>query len=539
MNRFALSPLRIAWIVLVIVLLAGVPIFLRMPVWVDVTYHDISAWNILHGGTHYRDVFETNLPGMVWVHAGLRPLIGWGHESIRLADLVVFASIVLLITSLLRHREVTPQGQVWFAVAATLFYLFETEYVHCQRDGWMLLPALAATCFRLRRTESPRPIMSIAEGLLWGCAVWIKPHALVPAMFVWLASLRFQQRREAMNDTAALLVGGVVAGLAGVGWLVYSGTWPHLKDVLFNWNGEYYDWSREYILFKVRILTTYFTPFSLLHIVAIPLAVIGLFRSSASACLLGALYLGWVGQATILQKEMDYAHSPAMILAIAVLASWRLPVGPVLIVWCLTGTLIHATMGQSKWLAELQASRPISANMGIPKHPMADPKRLALWPQCWTDPSWPLKDQLKFHGESFCSPNWTDLHRVAQYLRSANVGDRDLICWNDTTHPLYVWLGVRPGYRFPHVGTALKFRSKYDVLRREVHDSPAHYVVSDLAAEWVDSPEELPDDVLKIFPWNQPIVCRSGRYCVHLISNRRGEIAVNRPQGQQNGHRPQ
>ena len=63
----------LAAVMLAGVLILAVPLFVRAPVWVDVTYHDISAWNIRHGGVHYRDIFETNLPGMVWVHLLLRP----------------------------------------------------------------------------------------------------------------------------------------------------------------------------------------------------------------------------------------------------------------------------------------------------------------------------------------------------------------------------------------------------------------------------------------------------------------------------------
>ena len=78
-----------ASIALAAVLAVGVPLFVRTPVWVDVTYHDVSAWNVLHGGVHYRDVFETNLPGMVWLHCLVRPVVGWSHEAIRMVDLVV------------------------------------------------------------------------------------------------------------------------------------------------------------------------------------------------------------------------------------------------------------------------------------------------------------------------------------------------------------------------------------------------------------------------------------------------------------------
>ena len=58
-----------------------------------------------------------------------------------------------------------------------------------------------------------RPILwSIVEGMLWGLAVWIKPHVLVPALVVWLVSLRFETRRAAIVDAIALLFGGAIVG---------------------------------------------------------------------------------------------------------------------------------------------------------------------------------------------------------------------------------------------------------------------------------------------------------------------------------------
>ena len=40
-------PLILALVALAVVLAIGLPLFLRTPVWVDVTYHDLSAWNVL------------------------------------------------------------------------------------------------------------------------------------------------------------------------------------------------------------------------------------------------------------------------------------------------------------------------------------------------------------------------------------------------------------------------------------------------------------------------------------------------------------
>ena len=57
-------------------LAAGVPLFLRMPPWCDLTLYDVAAQNLLRGGVHYRDVFDTNLPGFVWVLAALQSVLG-------------------------------------------------------------------------------------------------------------------------------------------------------------------------------------------------------------------------------------------------------------------------------------------------------------------------------------------------------------------------------------------------------------------------------------------------------------------------------
>ena len=116
----------------------------------------LSAWNILHGGVHYRDVFETNLPGMVWLHCLVRPIVGWSHEAIRIVDLLVIGTVVMMLTRFVKQSGIGPAGRVWFLVAAALFYLFETEFIHCQRDGWMLLPAVAAALMRVRRVAKPQ-----------------------------------------------------------------------------------------------------------------------------------------------------------------------------------------------------------------------------------------------------------------------------------------------------------------------------------------------------------------------------------------------
>src|SRR5580658_1701306 len=78
-------------------LLAGLPLYLQSPLWCDITLYDLAARNLLKGGVHYRDLFDTNLPGFVWLLTGLRWLFGPSAIVVCIADLAVVAGVVALI----------------------------------------------------------------------------------------------------------------------------------------------------------------------------------------------------------------------------------------------------------------------------------------------------------------------------------------------------------------------------------------------------------------------------------------------------------
>src|SRR5258708_39175184 len=80
-----------------LVFLAGVPLLLCMPPWADATLYDVAARNLLRGGIHYRDVFDTNLPGMVWATAAIRSISGWSFEALRGWDLLIVGGSVAVL----------------------------------------------------------------------------------------------------------------------------------------------------------------------------------------------------------------------------------------------------------------------------------------------------------------------------------------------------------------------------------------------------------------------------------------------------------
>ena len=169
MNCFRSEGAWLPWAVLGIVVLVGTPLYLCMPPWVDVVHYDICARNILRGGTHYKDIFDTNPPGMVWLHAGVRLLLGWSYLVLHVVDLLVIAGIIWQLQTFLPRQQGTAP-RVWLACCILLLYFQTPESAQIQRDVWMLLPCLVALRLRLRQVEAPQATswwVPFLEGVCW------------------------------------------------------------------------------------------------------------------------------------------------------------------------------------------------------------------------------------------------------------------------------------------------------------------------------------------------------------------------------------
>ncbi len=542
-------------------LFAGTPLFLCLPPWNDVTLHDMAVRSILCGGVHYRDVFDTNLPGIDWAMAAVRSVFGWSYEALRAADLVVISTVVVVLCGWVRRCGAPGYAVAWLAAAAALFYPFTSEFNHVQRDPWMLLPAVVAACLRLRRvrvsiasrsavdahaggelqltgnvtlerTRCLCPVAaSILEGFLWGLAVWVKPHAVVPAFIVWAVSVAILARRESWRilatDFGALILGGLLAGVPGVIWLVATGAWPYFLDIFLNWNPAYLSGAGATTA-NLRALFTSFGAWSIIHIAALPLAFCAVVtgirtsRVNSARALLAALYLGWLAQLLFLQKPFEYAHLPPTLLAMAVVACRG---------WCIGFAYLI-------WFAALGAIMQFThVPLHLEPHRLTQAGVMQLWPRCCREGSSPeLRDRLGQFQNTIWDTNWEELRDVAAYLRAVEhpPGPGELNCWHDTTHPLYLMLNLDPATRYMHYGTVFGIRDKRPVIAEEVRASRQRYVVSDLIRTTPDSekvydpaswrasdplPIWLPASERQKFPWNQPVVFRSGRYVVHRVDH--------------------
>jgi hypothetical protein len=552
-----------AWILLALLVLIGTPLFLCMPLWADVTFYDLCARNLLSGGVHYRDVFDTNPPGMPWIHAAVRTCVGWGSEAMRAVDLMVVVGVIGLLLGWLRMLGRSREALVWTAVALTGFYFSTSEWCHCQRDIWSLLVVLVAIVIRRRQvvrllsegtslkesdatSTSPRPLFvdaspgsfqtsltqlavwSLLEGLLWGASMWIKPFIIIICSACWLFTAIWVYRRaqrpwrRLAADGFGLLAGGLIVGIAGFIWLRETGAWPYFLQVFLEWDPEYYAAVHMTLAIQMRFLLSQLFPWGLVHLAAVPCAVwtlVRLFKSDASYSrdttgfargLLAVLYLAWLGQVLFFQKPFDYVLAPLPILGMAVLCAQK---------WTVPRRVYSCGLGV---LAAFVVTAAIY-------HPLFDTHRLALWPRCWQEgSSAELRDRLALI-DARNTTDWQDLARVRDYLAGLKLRDGELTCYNNSTLSLYFDLNLRPSTRYLLFDMLLNFfPSRREEIRRDLDASRQRYVVSDLrsvdltrgqaAAQAPGQPQMLPPEFPGIwsalFPWNQRIVFRSGRYVV-------------------------
>lgn len=543
-----------AWLLSFVFLIVGLPLFYRMPPWCDLTLYDLAARAIMTGGVHYRDVFDTNLPGFVWSLTGIRRAFGSSTEVVRVVDLAIVMVCCLLLAWLAIRAGADRRSIAWFAAGASVFYPFTTEFCHAQRDVWMLLPALLALSIRLRQSRSRPWVFGVAEGLLWGMAVWFKPHAIFPALGAWLATNR--------RDFRANLLGGTLAGAAGVAWLLTTDTWPYFVEVFTKWNPHYTEYLFVEMGWRAVSHWFHFAPWTYLQPLIVLLILADLCRhrrwvarlpqwlyvaapderTAAVRSALGAFYLAWLLQSYLLQRQFPYVHVPGTLIVFALFAAHRWAIVPFGLVFLLLSSLIaYSCEHTPAWKARaerIEQSFPWLW-LAIPRHPLTDPARLALWTECWKplDPaeSRRRQDRLASYPGYFAAISIDESHETAEWLRTHGATADTVIAWHSSPHAVYLGLSGTPAFRFMHVDTPLIRKATYEFMKDElirVALPRAKYVVSDLSRTFVASPPErmydwnrpgidLPEIASTAFPYNQPVVFRSGngrgRYVVHEV----------------------
>lgn len=526
-------------LVTTVLLVVGVPAFLRMPVWCDITLYDLAARNLLRGGVHYRDLFDTNTPGYVWLLTVVRSLVGWSSEALRAVDLLVFAGVVAVLDRLAKRGGANGLNRLWLVAGCVGFYLFTEEQAHAQRDVWLALPALLAVAARLKRIADPPPGVfrpAVAEGLLWAVAVWIKPHFLLVAAAVWLLTVRRlagerpRPGRAAALDLLGNLTSGSLLGAAGVAHLMRTGTWPHFVEVMTVWNVGYMEATFGTLRWRVGNCLGWFPPWSFLLPPTALLSVVGLLdarpwsarwgepdggvplharlpgrvwaggtdRERYTRAVLGGVYLVWAAQSLFLQRAYVYAHAAEVMLSLAVWASFRWNVPALVFAWLVVVQLAWVVAPGPLAAATADGTnRAVLVQKLFTPHPSLEPARLRRWADCFRPLAgaayWERQDALRHETVHASGIGWAELYEVAEFLRGQQVKDREVVAWDDAPHPLYLMLDVEPGIRFVHINTVRGINDGMGKIVAEMRANPAvRFVVVDLQWYWfqIDDPAE-------------------------------------------------
>ncbi len=546
---------------LVALVIQSVPLMLCMPLTADAVLYDLQAKTALQGGVLYRDIVEPNLPGIVWLHMVIRSLFGWSITALRLVDLIVVAGIILLLVFWHRMSENSSEKHscnesIFLALILFWFYFGTSEWCHCQRDVWMLLPALLA--LYLRRNQIERALLSsrsksklfqwgFLEGLIWSVGFWLKPFIAIPALVVLVIgvivinkkkSLRFREAGAAiLSDFSGVLFGGLLIGSLGIVWLMQTGAWPHFLEMLLEWNPTYFEvgsdrwtWDR---LWREQLR---FMPFSLFHLLAIPLAVYQIMKmifnaqavnkKEISQLLLCGLYLGWLFQSFTMQHLFDYVHVPEIFLGMTIVVRQARK----MIEHFVTASAPNEIDTSSKNICIGAAL--ILVMFALVTNPATEWNRTHYWKTCLTQGSTP---EVKTAIQHFALPNWVELQPALDFLRKLNLRDHELTVHNVHLVHAYRELNLKPSTRFVYLDvlTRIFHRDHADEIISELDHSGHRYVLSGLIENGMSPrdvrsshpgqsfslPEKFPTEHLNEFPYHFPVLFRSGQYVVHHVDS--------------------
>ncbi len=516
----------LAIFVLAAILIVATPVFIRTPLTTDAIYYDLQARHLVEGGQLYEDMFEPNLPGVVWLHVAVRSIAGDSWEALRVFDLLMFSATVFIAVRWLVPRETTKRARYYLAAACYLFYFSQTTWCHCQRDVWMLVPVLGAVAMRLWQVERIRDDdasvsmifgLAVLEGMVWGAGVWLKPHVVLMAGAVWLlGAIATRRWQRTAVDAGGLLIGGLVVGGAGIAWMVTNGCWPAFWDTMTHWNPEYATHGQEHkTLFRYIQMAYFMAPWLWLHMLALPIAIMHVGRhfgsdpntADARKAMLAGCYLAWTVQAFVLQHLFHYVHVGPIILGVLVILS-SLPnplTSPVRL--CLVGFAAFALLCS----------------------PLLRMERLAVWWPCIKAPvSLDMADQLS--GKT-ADRQLGDIAKVAEFLVDHQIGRQDVWCYNSELVALYDRLKLTPPTRYVYTLELLVFMpSRRQEIWQAHREKPIRYLVANLKVSMLTPKqiEQLKDTARSLqtradfdnneeplpFPWNAPVVYTAGNYYV-------------------------
>jgi len=330
---------------------------------------------------------------------------------------------------------------------------------------------------------------------------------------------------------------------------VASGSWPYFIATLRDWNPRYMKAGKEHWTFARFVgMNVRMFPWPFVHLAAVAgiawlarkwFRDLRFAKSATSALstvepfahepdqhdrlfrgvLIACFYVAWTLQAFVFQHLFDYVHAPPIVLGMITLAA------------------LLAISGRTSWMYVAVAALAVTLFVS----PLLRSDRLSSWMMAVQQGSTPeLRDRLR----RLATPEWQHLEQVAEYLESQQVQAGDVLSINDAGVHFYTRLAIRPPTRFCYVEQSYFLFPEYrKELRRLIQEAPHRFAVVNLVesgfshrdsravadGDPLAAPPLLNTQLPGAYPWNLPIVFRSGPYLVFRVDGAKGKLLLPAP----------
>jgi 4-amino-4-deoxy-L-arabinose transferase-like glycosyltransferase len=193
----------------ILVFFFGVVIWIRLrllgvPLERDEGEYAYIAQQLLQGILPYTESLSMKFPGIFFTYAGILAFFGESHEAIHLSLLFFNLATAFLIFLLGRNLLGLSAGIVAATCYSVLTLSPSLQGIWANSEHFVLLPALGGIL--LLRTAQNQPVRFFLSGLLLGCSLLIKQHAILFCLFgaVYLASLCFRKSHP-LNKPISIL----------------------------------------------------------------------------------------------------------------------------------------------------------------------------------------------------------------------------------------------------------------------------------------------------------------------------------------------
>ena len=259
-------------VAILFVLVRALPI-LTFPLGRDQGTYLTIGQGLLEGKQLYRDLWDNKPPGIFIAYAGIAKLFGRVMWSAAAVDI-----LLLLIISYLLFRFTEPYlGRAGAALAVMVHASMHGEMRYfwiAQPETFQVACVLCGFLLTARRGRWWKA-SSFVAGLLLGYACWLKYNAIafLPLLaflpYLDTSGLDRDPRRPALTipwrswlARVAILLAGLAAAVCIVlGWIVFKGAWPAMKEVQFEVLPRYAAMAverRPHYLLSVFVRTNYF-----------------------------------------------------------------------------------------------------------------------------------------------------------------------------------------------------------------------------------------------------------------------------------------